>query len=96
MLASMFMEQVALATMIGVLLFILNALVILRLPIHPRVRTLTRQQALKIGALLHLVAFGVMSAGATGIDGVMIFVFGIIPAALLFLAAFAMQRRARS
>jgi TIR domain len=96
MLASMFMEQVALATMIGVLLFILNALVILRLPIHPRVRTLTRQQALKIGAILHLVAFSVMSAGATGIDGVMIFVFGIIPTALLFLAAFAMQRRARS
>jgi hypothetical protein len=87
---------VALATMIGVLLFILNALVILRLPIHRRVRTLTRQQALKIGAILHLVAFSVMSAGATGIDGVMIFVFGIIPAALLFLAAFAMQRRARS
>ena len=30
-------------------------------------------------------------AAVTGMDGVMIFVFGIIPAALLFLAAFAMQ-----
>jgi hypothetical protein len=96
MIASMFMENVGAATLIGVLLFILNALVILRLPIHPRVRTLTRQQALRIGAILHLVAFGVMSAGASDIDGVMIFVFGIIPAGLLFLAAFAMQRRARS
>jgi hypothetical protein len=96
MIASMFMEKVAAATMFGVLLFVLNALVVLRLPIHARVRTLTRQQALKIGAVLHLVAFGIMSAGATDIDGVMIFVFGIIPAGLLFLGAFAMQRRARS
>jgi hypothetical protein len=37
-----------------------------------------------------------MSAGASDVDGVMIFVFGIVPAALLYLASFAMQRLVRS
>jgi len=30
------------------------------------------------------------------VDGVMVFVFGIVPAASLYLASFAMQRRVRS
>ena len=44
-------------------------------------RALTRQRALTIGAAIHLIGFAVMSTGATEVDGVMIFVFGIVPAA---------------
>ncbi len=43
-----------------------------------------------------LVAFGVMTVGASDVDFVMVIVFGAIPAALMFLAAFAMQRRGKS
>jgi hypothetical protein len=96
LIGSMFVESVHAGTIFGAALLLVNALVVLRAPIHPRVRDLTRQQALRIGAALHLVAFGVMTSGASDVDAVMVIVFGAIPAALLFLAAFAMQRRARS
>jgi len=96
MLGSMLMTEVGIPTVLGSLLFVLNAVVLLRLPIHHWVRTLTRNRALKIAATVHVVAFAVMSAGASGVDGVMVFVFGIVPAASLYLASFAMQRRVRS
>jgi hypothetical protein len=96
LIASMFEESVRIGTIFGTALFLVNALVLLRVSIHPRIRDLTRQQALWIGAVLHLVAFGVMTLGASQVDAVMVIVFGAIPAALLFLAAFAMQHRARS
>ena len=44
----------------------------------------------------HFVGFTIMSAGASDVDGVMIFVFGVTPAALMFLASFAMRRLVRS
>jgi TIR domain len=96
MIASMFMPELGTATVLGALVFVLNAVVLLRLPIHHWVRTLTRKRALTIAAILHLVGFVIMSAGATDVDGVVIFVFGIVPAALLYLASFAMQRLVRS
>lgn len=96
MIASMFMPEVGMPTVLGTLLFVLNAMVLLRLPIHHWVRTLTRKRALTIAAIVHLIGFVVMSAGASDVDGVMIFVFGIVPAASLYLASFAMQRLVRS
>ena len=96
LIGSMFVERVRAGTIFGTALFLVNALVVLRVSIHPRLRDLTRQQALRIGAVLHLVAFGVMTSGASDVDTVMVIVFGVIPAALLFLAAFAMQHRAKS
>jgi hypothetical protein len=96
MIASMLSPEVGAAAFLGALFFVLNAILLLRLPIHHWVRTLTRQRALIIGAVLHLVGFGVMSVGASGVDGVILFVFGIVPAALLFLASFAMKRIVRS
>ena len=96
MMGSLFMTRVGIPTVLGALVFVLNAVVVLRLPIHQCVRTLTRQRALTIGAVVHLIGFAVMSAGATEVDGVMVFVFGIVPAASLFLASFAMKRLVRS
>jgi len=96
MLASLFMTEVAMSTLLGALLFVLNSVLLLRLPVHHWVRTLTRQRALTIGSIIHLVAFAVMSAGATGVDGVIVFVFGIVPAASLYLSSFAMKRLVRS
>jgi hypothetical protein len=95
MIASMF-GSLGVEMILGTSVFLLNALVLLRLPIHSRVRTLTRQQALRIGAVVHLIGFAMVSAGDASQDGVIIFVFGITPAALLFLASFAMRRLVRS
>jgi hypothetical protein len=95
MLASMFMPSLGAATVVGVAVFALTAAVLLRLPIHSWVRTLSRQRALQIGALGHLAGFLILAAGASDIDGVMVFLFGIVPAAALFLASFAMRRLAR-
>ena len=96
LIASMFVESVHAGTILGTALFLVNALVVLRVSIHPRIRDLTRQQALRIGAVLHLVAFGVMFGAGDGDTAMVIIMFGVIPAALLFLAAFAMQRRGNS
>ncbi len=96
MIASMFMQEIGTPTVLGTLVFVLNAVLLLRLPVHYWVRTLTRKRALTIAAIIHLVGFAVMSAGASDVDGVMIFVFGIVPAASLYLASFAMQRLVRS
>jgi TIR domain len=96
LIAGMFVESVHAGTIFGTALFLVNALVVLRVSIHPRIRDLTRQQALRIGAVLHLVAFGVMTFGTSDVDAVMVIMFGLIPAALLFLAAFAMQHRGKS
>jgi len=84
------------AILLGIALIVVNALVVLRASVHPRIRDLTRQQALRIGAVLHLVAFGVMFGAGDGDTAMVIIMFGVIPAALLFLAAFAMQRRGNS
>jgi hypothetical protein len=84
------------ASLLGIAVIVVNALVVLRASVHPRIRDLTRQQALRIGAVLHLVAFGVMFGTGDGDTAMVIIMFGVIPAALLFLAAFAMQRRGNS
>jgi hypothetical protein len=51
---------------------------------------------LRFAAVLHLSAFGSLMLAEGSADGSVVFVFGLIPAALLFLAAFAMQRGATS
>jgi hypothetical protein len=96
MLASMFMQSLGATTIIGVLAFALNAMILLRLPIHAWVRTLSRQRALQIGAAVHLIGFLILAAGASDLEGVVIFLFGIVPAASLFLASYAMRRLVRS
>ena len=95
MLGSLFVDQIGLPTMLGVAIFVLTAIVVLRLPVHAWVRTLTRQRALSVGAAGHLAGFAVTAAGASDIDGVVIFVFGIVPALTLFLGSYAMRQLVR-
>ena len=96
MFGAMFMPEISASTVLGTAVFVLNAVLLLRLPIHAWVRTLSRQKALKIGALVHLLGFGIMGIASTDTEGVMVIFFGIVPAATLFLASFAMRRVVRS
>jgi hypothetical protein len=96
MFGAMFTPEVSLPAVLGTVVFVLNASLLLRLPIHAWVRTLSRQKALKIGSLVHLIGFGIMGIGSTDIEGVMVIFFGIVPAATLFLASFAMRRVVRN
>ena len=94
-LYALFAGAVVLLVMFGAM-FVLNAVLLLRLPVHAWVRTLSRQKALKIGALVHLLGFGIMGIASTDTEGVMVVFFGIVPAAALFLASFAMRRVVRN
>jgi hypothetical protein len=91
--ASLFID-VGASTIAGIGLFVLNALIISRLPIHRKISDLTQRQALRIGAALHLVAFAIITNGTNEDMGFLIF-FAVFPAALLYFAAFAMQRTAQ-
>src|SRR5262245_10664067 len=93
LIASLF-ETTNSAAALGIGLFVMNALIVLRLPLHQKIHSLTRHRALRVGAALHLAAFGVLMLGDSSMDGVVIFLFGLVPSALLFLAAFAMEQRA--
>jgi hypothetical protein len=96
LLVGMFVNEVPLASILGTLIFIFNAALVLRLPVLQWIRTLSRQRALTIGSIVHLIGFAVTSVGATEIEPVIVFFFGIIPATMLFLASFAMKRVVRS
>ena len=96
MIGSLFTTEVSTTAIIGVLVILLTAVLLLRLPVHAWVRSLTRQQALQLGAVAHLVGFGIMAAGTGDLDGAMIFLFGIVPAAAMYLGSFAMRRLVRS
>jgi hypothetical protein len=95
-IAGMFMPKMGASAIIATAVFVLNAVLLLRLPVHAWVRTLSRQKALKIGALVHLLGFGIMEIGSTDTEAVMAVFFGIVPAATLFLASFAMRRVVRN
>ncbi len=96
MFGAMFVPEISVSTVLGAAVFVLNAVLLLRLPVHAWVRTLSRQKALKIGALVHLLGFGIMEIASTDTEGVMVVFFGIVPAATLFLASFAMRRVVRN
>jgi hypothetical protein len=96
MFGAMFVPEISVSTVLGAAVSVLNAVLLLRLPVHAWVRTLSRQKALKIGALVHLLGFGIMEIGSTDTEGVMVVFFGIVPAATLFLASFAMRRVVRN
>lgn len=96
MFGAMFTPEVSLPTVLGAVVFVLNAALLLRLPIHSWIRTLSRQKALKIGSLVHLLGFGIMGIGSSDTEGVIVIFFGIVPAATLFLASFAMRRVVRN
>jgi hypothetical protein len=96
MFGAMFTPEVSLPAVLGTVVFVLNASLLLRLPIHAWVRTLSRQKALKIGSLVHLLAFGITGIASTDAEGVIVIFFGIVPAATLFLASFAMRRVVRN
>jgi hypothetical protein len=93
---AMFMPEVSIPTVLGTVVFVLNAVLLLRLPVHSWVRTISRHKALKIGSLVHLLGFVVMGVGSTDMEGAMVIFFGIVPAATLFLASFAMRRVVRN
>jgi hypothetical protein len=95
-LGAMFMPEVSIPTVLGTVVFVLNAVLLLRLPVHSWVRMISRHQALKIGSVVHLLGFLVMGIGSTDVEGVMVIFFGIVPAATLFLASFAMRRVVRN
>ncbi len=90
LIAAMFVSVPG-ATIFAMLLLLLNALVVLRMPIHSWVRGLTRHQALRVGAVGHVVGFVIAMFGGETEAG-MVVLFGIIPALGLFLASFAMRR----
>jgi hypothetical protein len=96
MFGAMLTTEVGAPAVLGTVVFVLNAVLLLRLPIHAWVRTLSRQKALKIGSLVHLLGFGIMGIGSSDTEGVMVIFFGIVPAATLFLASFAMRRVVRN
>ena len=96
MLASLFMDNMPGETLLGLFGMLAAAAVALRLPLHARLRALTREQALKAAAALHMAAFMVMSSGASGdTDAGSVFLLGIVPAAMLFLSSYGMRRVAR-
>lgn len=92
----MFMPELSASTVLGAAVFVLNAMLLLRLPVHSWVRTLSRQKALKFGALVHLLGFGIMEIGSADVEGALVVFFGVVPAATLFLASFAMRRVVRN
>jgi hypothetical protein len=96
MIGSLFSPDLGTATIGGVLVILLAALVLLRLPIHPWVRSLSRQQALQLGAVTHLVGFGAMASGTGDLDAAIVILFGLVPAAAMYLGSFAMRRLVRS
>ena len=93
---AMFMPEVSIPTVLGTVVFVLNAVLLLRLPIHSWVRTISRHKALKIGSLVHLIGFALMGIGSTDVEGAMVIFIGIVPAATLFLGSFAMRRVVRN
>ena len=82
-------------TLLGVGLILLNALVLMRAPIHPMIRALKRDHAMRLGAALHLAGFFVTALGTNDLDAGFTLLFGFIPAAILFLGSYAMRRTAR-
>jgi hypothetical protein len=65
-------EEVSVPAVMGTVVFVLNAVLLLRLPVHAWVRTLNRHKALKIGSLVHLLWFGITGIGSTDVEGVMV------------------------
>jgi hypothetical protein len=65
-------EEVSVPAVMGTVVFVLNAVLLLRLPVHARVRTLNRHKALKFGSLVHLLWFGITGIGSTDVEGVMV------------------------
>ena len=96
MLASIFMDDMPGQTLLGLFGVLAAAAVALRLPLHARLRALTREHALKAAAFLHVAAFVLMANGSSGdTDAGAVFLLGIVPAAMLFLSSYGMRRVAR-
>jgi hypothetical protein len=91
-----FFTSIPTATLAAVTLFLLNGMLLLRAPIHPAIRALRRDQAMRLGAAGHLIAFTVMAMGASETEGGFLVIFGLMPAAIVFLGSFAMRRVARA
>lgn len=94
MFGSMFIS-IPLSTVAGELLFVVNAVIMLRLPFLQSIRLLSRQSALRIGAVLHVVAFVVTFVGSDDLDFALVFMFCLMPASLLYLGSYAMTRLSR-
>ena len=81
LIASMFEESVHAGTIFGTGLFLVNALVVLRVSIHPRIRDLTRRQARRSAPCCTSLRSGYVIPREP-VDAVMVIVFGAIPAVL--------------
>jgi len=95
MLASLFVDSLPDATLIGLLGMVAAAVVVLRLPLHPRLQALSREQALKAAAVLHAAAALALVAGSGDVEGGAVFLLGVVPAGALYLASYGMRRVAR-
>jgi hypothetical protein len=96
LLASAFVDEVSDHTFTGLLGLMLAAAVALRLPLHNKLRALSREQALKWAAGLHLGAFVMLAAGSNGeTDAAAVIFLGLLPAGLLYRSSMGMRRTAR-
>lgn len=95
MLARLFVDSLPDATLLGLLGLVAAAVVALRLPLHPRLQALTREQALKAAAVVHGAAASTLVAAGGDVDGVAILLLGVVPAGALYLASYGMRRVAR-
>ena len=96
LIASAFVDNTSNFTLVGLLGLLAAAAVALRLPLHARLRALSREQALKWAAAVHLLAFVMFASGTDGgTDTASVVMLGGLPAALLYLSSLGMRRTAR-
>jgi hypothetical protein len=69
--------------------------IVLRLPLCDALRQLTRAQALEYAAAVHLACSGLMYLRSPGADIVGALIFGVLPAAVLYLGADSTRRQVR-
>ncbi len=81
--------------MLALALIAAASAVVLRLPLHPGLAQLTRAEALEFGAGLHFVGTAVFLYGDGKGDAVLLFLFGGLPAAVLYFSTYAMRRVVR-
>lgn len=97
MLAGMFTNEIPTHVIVALGVFMLAAAVMLRLPFHASVRTLSRQRALRTGMLVHLAAVVTLAVFEKASDGLSTVIFlGLIPAAFLYFGSHAMELKRRS
>lgn len=97
LIRSSFGNEIEIHSILSLALFTLATVVMLRLPFHSLLPSLSRQRALRIGAVIHLMAVITYALFENGSDSISSFIFaGLIPAAILRLGSHAMELKRRS